>query len=343
MIIFDAERLKKPHTGFFYYCRSLGSELAIQATEHSEELGFYVPRGKTGYFGENIHYIQSKQVDKLLLKAPKNVKLWHCSIQRSHYMPYSAPTLLTIHDMNYLHEAPLFKHRRYLREYQKSVDRADRIVTISNFSACDIKEHLRLNGKKVDVIYNGVPTSDCDPIKPKNAPPDGPFIYCIGSIVKKRNYHTLPCLLKGNDYRLVISGRLGDDVSELIAQAKKWGVSDRVHLMGPAFDGEKKWYLQHCSALAHPTLADGFGLPPVEAMQYGKPVFLSNRTSLPEIGGDVAFYFNDDFDQEGMQKEFADGMAATDENHSKRLIARAAQFSWSTAASQYWKIYEEMI
>ena len=56
--------------------------------------------------------------------------------------------------------------------------------------------------------------------------------------------------------------------------------------------------------IAEMSLAEGFGLPVIEAMTYGKPVFLSRRTSLPEIGGDKAFYFNDEFDPDGMKEKF---------------------------------------
>ena len=127
-------------------------------------------------------------------------------------------------------------------------------------------------------------------------------------------------------------------------EAKKWGVEKRVKIIGPIDEGVKHWYLQNCEAFAFPSIAEGFGLPVVEAMYYGKPIFLSPYTSLPEIGGDLATYFNPEFDPEGMQDEFIKGMNRyRDENLEEKIKERSKIFSWDEAAKEYWKIYKELM
>ena len=155
----------------------------------------------------------------------------------------------------------------------------------------------------------------------------------------------LPCLLDGNDMELVISGLRYPYENEIMDAAKWWKVADRIHITGPVSEAAKDWYMRNCRAFVFPSLAEGFGLPVIEAMTYGKPVFLSRRTSLPEIGGDKAFYFNEEFDPDGMKKEFSEGMALYDSGvvSKEDIIAHARRFSWDNAAGQYVQIYKSLL
>jgi glycosyltransferase involved in cell wall biosynthesis len=106
-------------------------------------------------------------------------------------------------------------------------------------------------------------------------------------------------------------------------------------------EAAKAWLLDHCEAFVFPSLAEGFGLPPLEAMYFGAPVFLSRLTSLPEIGGSQAAYF-DDFSPRSMR--------ATIESELPRLQAqrddirrRARLFDWSACISKYARLYGELI
>src|SRR5690606_9157768 len=73
-------------------------------------------------------------------------------------------------------------------------------------------------------------------------------------------------------------------------------------------EAQKAWAYANCAGFLFPSLTEGFGLPPIEAMHFGKPVFLARRTSLPEVGGDVAEYF-DDFEPAAMRRVVEAGLA----------------------------------
>src|SRR5690606_37805666 len=94
----------------------------------------------------------------------------------------------------------------------------------------------------------------------------------------------------------IISGNnqkeYGYEISKYITENS---LQDKVILTGKVSDEAKQYYLENCTAFLFPSIREGFGLPPIEAMKFDKPVFLSNLTSLPEIGGDAAFYW-DNFD-----------------------------------------------
>ena len=125
--------------------------------------------------------------------------------------------------------------------------------------------------------------------------------------------------------------------------ARDLGVSERLHILGPVSEEDKAWYLNHCLAFMLPSLAEGFGAPVVEAMKFGKPLFLSNRTSLPEIGGDVAFYFNN-FEPGHMQQVFAAGLIEYQRNGlQQKIMNRGNQFSWEEKAIEYLQVYRSML
>jgi glycosyltransferase involved in cell wall biosynthesis len=147
------------------------------------------------------------------------------------------------------------------------------------------------------------------------------------------------------EIELIIAGRLDDlaYVESLKEEAEKNGFRDQLKILGPIKESEKAWYLQNCLAYMHPSFAEGFGLPVVEAMHFGKPLFLSNLTSLPEIGGDVAFYF-ENFDPEHMQNVFKAGLQQYEvKDMARKVKERGAHFSWSKSAQMYIKVYQSLL
>ena len=92
----------------------------------------------------------------------------------------------------------------------------------------------------------------------------------------------------------------------------------------------------------HPSLAEGFGAPVVEAMSFGKPVFLSPYTSLPEIGGDAAFYFSS-FNSDQMHTVFENGMAEYMKNGmAQKIINKGKEYNWEAKAREYINVYESL-
>lgn len=108
-------------------------------------------------------------------------------------------------------------------------------------------------------------------------------------------------------------------------------------------EAEKAWYFTNCEAFLLPSIAEGFGLPVAEAMSVGKPVFLNNSTSLPEIGSDKAFYFSD-FDSDSMYRTFMEGIEKFRSNKMEQeVIAYSKGFSWENAAKLYWMVYRSLL
>ena len=108
-------------------------------------------------------------------------------------------------------------------------------------------------------------------------------------------------------------------------------------------EGQKAWLYARCSGFVFPSLAEGFGLPPIEAMHFGKPVFLARRSCLPEIGGSAADYF-DDFDAASMRRVVEHGLASRREpGRAQAIRDHAAQFDWDRAAASYLGLHRRLL
>jgi glycosyltransferase involved in cell wall biosynthesis len=352
-IILDCNLMKYSHSGLYHYCQHLGDYInQLLVEEHQPRMQMYLPpRRKLTLAYEPYHLVEERW-HKFFQPFLRNCRVWHAPFQSGRILPnkkrYPAiKVVLTVHDLNVLHEGkPDEVQRESLAHTQSLIDQSDAIVCISEFTKSDVLAHCHVGDKPVYVIYNGlnkVPDQVGEPVTYK---PERSFLLGIGYQNKKKNYHVLLPLLESNpDLELLLVGHQDDPayVAQMQQSAQTMGVGDRLHLLGTVSESDKAWYLKHCKAFLHPSLAEGFGLPVIEAMQFGKPVFLSMATSLPEIGGDAAFYFPD-FTADVVQQVYAEGMNTYEsEPCADRIKQQAARFNWEESARQYLAVYQSLM
>ncbi len=347
-ILIDFERLKYPNTGLHTFSLNLGLTL-LKRKSSMQELTFYVPAKDEYIFGRNPKYFIQKAWHKLLTPSFTEFDICHATNQVTKYLPSSnkPKLILTIHDLNFLIEKKdqVEKIRMEISKIQNNITRADVVTTISEYVKRDIENTFDLNGKKVKVIYNGGvldPNLSGDFKQEREI--KKPFFFTIGTVLPKKNFHVLIPMMRYNDFDLIIAGNLSSKkyVSLILDLAQKWGVANRVKLIGPVSDAEKIWLYKNCSAFFFPSLAEGFGLPVIEAMSFGKPVFLSKHTSLPEIGGEAAYYF-DSFDSQEMANTLEAGINNYKNfNFQDKILKQARKFTWEKAADEYLNIYQEL-
>ena len=132
------------------------------------------------------------------------------------------------------------------------------------------------------------------------------------------------------------------DASLLQGQVAARGI-DNVRVLINVNDAQKAWLYAHCEAFLFPSLAEGFGLPPVEAMHFGKAVFLSRLTSLPEVGGDAAFYW-DDFAPASMRRGIEESLLRHAlPGHAAATHAHARTFTWQRCATAHVDLYRRTL
>ena len=344
-IFLEFERLKDINSGVGQICLGLGQQIAkLMPTDM--QVDCFMPEKHHGLFGDKFNYISvSRSRYKNYFKLGGRYDAWYCPHQGSKFLPRhkKTPLVLGILDLNFLGEFPEEREVR-LAALQKKVDRASVITVISNFTKKMVEENLNVGSTPVKVIYCGctIPV-DVALLKPVFTVPEN-FILTLGVVAPKKNFHVLLEMLKRMpEHSLVIAGLCNKSdayYQKIIAEIHRLGLQDRVVIPGIVSMPEKLWLYQNCQAFVLPSLLEGFGLPVIEAMHFGKPVFLSDKTSLPEIGGAEAYYWKN-FDSDNMTEVFQVGMNDfnADPEKPNRVKTWAAKFSWEDAAKELLDVF----
>lgn len=302
-------------------------------------------------FGSKFKYHKYSNLSRhKLFRTRGKYDLWHSVNQNTKVEPArSGNYLLTVHDVNFVEEISRDMNHRLNKLFIEKLNRSSAITYISEFAKKQTHQYFKVPDVPEYVIYNGNPIStflDTSGFIPK-VPTDKPFLYSIGDFLERKNFLSLVKMMPLlPDYNLVLSGNndkpYGKEIQDFIFENH---LENRVFLTGKVDDIAKQYYLSKCHAFLFPSIREGFGLPPIEAMAFGKPVFLSDKTSLPEIGGEHCYYW-DNFNHEYMKATLEKGLAhfysnqSEMENHMKK---RAASFDWKVAASEYLKVYREIL
>lgn len=345
-ILVDLYKIKDLYSGLGQFSFAYAKELQKQVS-NTTKLRFLVPPGSDfTTVGENTKNIKTSILKKYCPLLYGKQDVWHSLQQFPSFLPRKNTThILTIHDLNFLVEKSETKKKKYLRRLQKNIDRADFITAISEYTKAQIKQSLDLKGKEITVIYNGIDNNQ----QLVKAKPDfmgsEKFFFSIGIFNEKKNFKCLVPLMKHfPDYTLVVSGNNDTAYGKSMQkEIQRQGLESQIILSGKVNPQEKKWLYSHCEAFLFPSLAEGFGMPVIEAMKEGRPVFISNKTSLPEIGGHMAFYL-ENFNAENMAGTIRSGLEVVSENKTKFVQdsrTYAQKFNWETCVSEYLKVYQK--
>ncbi len=343
-IIVDCRKMKHPNTGLYTFCKELIIEFERVKVEEGVELCYLFNRAAYNQFrSEGIEidrYIINRVWDRLPLFISS--KLFHSTVQLMS-LPVRGSKVLTIHDLNFLYEKSESKAQRLITKLNREVKRVDQIVAISEFTKSDILRHLDVGDVPIEVIHNGCSFYGGESINEPSFVPQGEFLFTIGTVLAKKNFHVLPAILVGNNYDLIIAGNDSNYSKMVMDQAREHGVESRVHIIGSVSEAEKDWYFRNMRAFLFPSIAEGFGLPVIEAMYYGKPTFISSYTSLPEVGGEYSYYFDREFTPEKMRDLLLHGLSDFNDQKADMQRAHAMSFSWERAARSYCRLYKKLL
>ena len=346
-LLITLDSMRFANTGLYTFGHSLGREILRQGGAELDVNAYTYPV-QQGFLGMAAGYVRHRKFHRFFFPKRARFDIVHFADQYCRFGPakVNCKTVMTVHDLNQIYEQPpgSRKLKKHMARMRVKIAGADRVVAISNFVAADVVRYFPEARDKISVIYNGTDfTSAPDSHRPQYDP-GAPFLFAVGMVCAKKNFHVLVPLLRNNERKLVISGIVKEDYkNKILAEAAKYGVSERVIVTGPVSHHDKDWYYAHCEAFVFPSLAEGFGLPVIEAMHHGKPVFLSTLTSLPEIGGDAAYYF-DNFEPDHMAAVLERGLADFAANKGEAKVrAHASQFTWEKAGAAYLELYRSCL
>jgi glycosyltransferase involved in cell wall biosynthesis len=278
-------------------------------------------------------------------------------------VPTRAPVVHTVHDVLPLLEPGWYaRSERWLsrRAHADLAERSSRILCVSPYVATQVVELLGVDAARVTVVANGL--ADRFRVPPATfrhgRPPAvaaglgverGRYLVHVGAITRRKNLTALVAAMAALPPAvvpaLVLAGP--DDLGAGVVRAEvdRLGLADRVRFAGYVPDDALPGLVAGAAALVHPSLGEGFGLTPLEAMAAGTPVVVSGAGSLPWLVGDAGVVVGDPTDGGAWAAAIASLLA--DDGRRAALVAagrrRAAVFTWSAAARATLAVYGEVL
>ncbi|MDR0517147.1 MAG: glycosyltransferase family 4 protein [Fibromonadaceae bacterium] len=273
----------------------------------------------------------------------------HCNIP----LLYCRKLVVTIHDLTHLIYPKFQPHKKYNRISRLvylyfyfmnwfACKRASRIITVSKNTKEDIIKFFKIKPEKISVIYHGVgeefiirEKSEAEYLYKKYLiPRDKKILLYVGNLTPHKNVEKLICSFAKIEDRdnccLVLAGKSFDQFSGN-QKAKELGIEKGVFQIGYISQEELVDFYNLADLFVFPSIYEGFGLPILEAFACGTSVACSHTSSLSEVGGEFAFYFNP-LDENDMAKQI--GKALNSKQEPKKLRNYALQFSWKKTAEQ---------
>jgi len=348
MIIINSRFLTQKITG----TQRFAIEISLQLKKLIPDITFIAPKSITHkdvakklnvkIIGTNTRHIWEQIDFPLYLKRQGNPLLIN--------LVNTAPLLyekqiVTIHDLAFLRHPEWFSRKFYLFYrilIPQIAKKSRKIITVSNFSKTEIIDLFNIPSEKIEVINNGVPKKFFyNPlIKKEN------IILAVSSLDPRKNFKNLILAfkkLKLKKYKLLIVGSKNkvfsnQEIEQLINE------TPNIKFTGYVSDEKLINLYQKAKVFVYPSLYEGFGLPPLEAMACGTPVVVSNVASLPEVCGDAAYYINP-YDVNDIIRGIE--TVLKDENLQKKLIQKGLErvklFSWEKSAEKLAEIVERTL
>ncbi|KYC41561.1 glycosyl transferase group 1 [Scytonema hofmannii PCC 7110] len=316
---------------------------ALHKNKANTVVGYQIPKiPKTG----NLIRSFNSNLSKIYLTANRPHIIHQTFYYPQRIVSRKVKVVATVHDM--LHEKfpHFFPGYRTSTEKIEAIKRADRIICVSENTKKDLMEILDVNSEKISVVYHGVAV----PFKTKhdNIHQLEPYILYVGA---REGYKNFQGLLQAyatsdqikNNFNLVCFGG-GSFSSDELRRMAALGLTEEQVLYFSGDDTALTALYRYASVFVYPSLYEGFGIPPLEAMALACPVACSNKSSLPEVVGNAAEFFDPEEAEsitEALEKILFSEQRALD------LVTlgkeRVKLFTWEKCAKQTGLVYSSLL
>ena len=363
-ISLDLKNLSYKNAGIGRYCINLSQQIAKFDTLNC--FGITSPATNFKIFKslklKNYKFFpfQSSLIRSLFIPIilPNNIQIHH-SFDNSCIFPISnkIKKITTIHDvLVYIYpEYFEFKHRNVVRYMtKKAIFSSDHIITDSHSTKKEILEIFpKIKPEKITVIHLAADDQSSYLKKKKFKPLRGfpsNYLLTVGTLEPRKNlkrlldaFSSYKSNKKKSDLHLVIAGGKGWLKSGISSDNDKLKKNNIINL-GYVEEEMLQSLYSHASAFIYPSIHEGFGLPPLEAMSYGVPTIMSKTSSLTEVGGEAAIYF-DPFSVHSIKSAIEKLFSNLELRKilSKKSFNQSSKFSWEKTASETFNVYQKVL
>ncbi len=272
---------------------------------------------------------------------------------------HTGKLVMTIYDISFIHYPEHHTEANRVHCLKGTLDgasMADRIIAISEHTKRDLIEYLNIPEDRV-VVTPLAARKEFKPRPPEEARAyamdrwglNSPYLLSVGTLEPRKNirrligaFCSLPRDIRDN-YQLVIAGGKGWLSSDIYRTVTDMGMESRIQFLGYVPEPDLPWLYCGATCFIYPSLYEGFGLPPLEAMAAGIPVIASNTSSMPEVLGNAGILV-DPGSEEDIGSSVIKVLSNSDlrREMSNKGISRSALFSWEKTAAQTLKVYESL-
>ena len=367
-VIINHSPLRFPECGIRYYTGALMN--ALEKSALREKLVFHdlhLADRTVAQFGKRLlnklvsdqFYLSLKQrlykhaFAKTLVQAESGKTLYH-ETNNIPAVELNVPYITTVHDLTVFifpsYHLP-YRVKFFTDNFHRTL-KSDLIVVPSHSTKQDLINGFGVPTEKIQVVphgrnefYRPIPALEVQSITKKYI--DKPFVLFSGVIEPRKNLTNLLLafaqIRKRREVALLLAGDFGWQYESIIQLPRRLGLRD-VYFTGYVPAEDLRGLYNGAEVFVYPSLYEGFGFPPLEAMACGLPMVLSNVSSLPEVGGEAAMYVDPQTVEsivEGTLRVLEDTQLR--QLMSQRGIERSKQFSWGTTAAQMITFYEDVI
>ena len=276
--------------------------------------------------------------------GPRRGGLFHALNQRIDAKPCPR-AVSTFHDLFVLTDefSSAEFRKRFAEQARRAAARSDLIIAVSQFTAGQVRDLLNVEPARIRVIPHGATLSAGAPSGDAGREN---LILHVGAIQKRKNiarlveaFEQLP-----DGWRLVLAGSAGYGAEEILARIARSSKREAIDWLGYVNAQRLESLYARARIFAFPSLAEGFGMPLIDAMARGVPALASSHPALREVGGDAALYVEAE-NVESIARQLGRLIESIELRDELRRggLKRAAEFTWDSAIERTWRVYEELV
>jgi glycosyltransferase involved in cell wall biosynthesis len=327
----------------------MGLNASVMSLRDLRNAGTRIVSWRTGLRPGYLRYAINELISAVLPPVLGRFDIYHVMLYRAIPFLRRRRLVVTHHDCTHERFPHLFRNASFIMEKKRKLfSQADAIICVSESSRRDLLHFYNVDENKTHVVHHGFsPLPVGSSLAEANGIPNSPYLLYVGLRARYKNFLLLLEAFSrsglAGDFQLVVIGG-GAFSAEEQAKIGSLGLGNRIRHIPKAGEGTLAHAYRNASLFVYPSLYEGFGFPTLEAMSLGCPILVHRTSSLPEVCGDAAFYF-DASDAEVLSRALVSTLQDFQGIAMKRQLGqqRVRLYDWRQTAKSTLAVYRAVL